>query len=163
MDTGNEDHYRPADGPRDALKSARRRIARLEGEVESLEETINEWKEASGLMIGGDPSDVEPEHLRADLGKREVELDKANERITELEGAYTTADAEAAGWATKADRYLRACKRTHWEWKVQLAEVELLHALKDQLVAREMRTKAENERLQARVAELEEHQGFVRE
>jgi hypothetical protein len=66
---------------------------------------------------------------------------KATARIAELEDAYTTADAEAAGWATKADRLD--------------AEVRRLKALNDQLVVREARAACERNTLSAQAAQLD--------
>ena len=47
-------------------------LARLRDE---LEERDNEWREATGLMVGGDPGGVEPETLRRFIGDVDAVID----------------------------------------------------------------------------------------
>jgi flagellar motility protein MotE (MotC chaperone) len=55
--------------------------------IEELEDTIEQWKEASGLLCGGDPDGVKPYMLQADLQKRDEEVTELTKRVEELEAS----------------------------------------------------------------------------
>lgn len=58
-----------ADQARGEACRLRWRITDLEAELVGWQDTVSEWKDATGLTRGGDPGGVEPEHLRAFIQK----------------------------------------------------------------------------------------------
>jgi hypothetical protein len=67
-------------------------VAKLRQRLADCLERIDEWKSASGLITSaGDPADIEPEHLEADLREREREA-------ADLE-ALATARRDGLSWA----------------------------------------------------------------
>jgi len=71
------------------------RITTLEAQLEAKdrelvqhEESICDWKCASGLERGGDPDGVRPEDLEQSIAERDLELAQLRARVGELEKGF---------------------------------------------------------------------------
>lgn len=78
------------------------RLAKAESERDAMQQEVDAWKDASGLERGGSPEHVGPDHLRADLSKRDEETTALRERVAmmgaqveELKGELAEVKSEA--------------------------------------------------------------------
>lgn len=95
--------------PEHPLAAATQTIASLQAKaivdeaiVERLSAQRDDWKSASGLIIGGDPDGIEPHHLEADLRKRDAECVALKEgmvvALTMLKRAIEAGNLALYGW-----------------------------------------------------------------
>lgn len=73
------------------------RLAKAESERDTARAEVDAWKDASGLERGGSPEHVGPDHLRADLKKRDDEAwalrRLADQRLAERNATESEAEA----------------------------------------------------------------------
>ncbi|MBZ4402017.1 hypothetical protein [Myxococcus sp. AS-1-15] len=126
-------------------------LAKAESERDAARTEVDAWKDASGLERGGSPEHVGPDHLRADLKKRDDEAwalrRLAEQRLAERNSTESEAEALRERVTTLEAERDKAVARAEREWEERQA---LNHAA-------EARVKELTEKLAgARNAALEE-------
>lgn len=82
---------------RDQISSLEKRWNDMRGERDALEDDIGEWKEASGLIVGGDPAGVTPSMLEMSRQKDDAENERLRVALKDMMLAVQSFHGEP-GW-----------------------------------------------------------------
>jgi hypothetical protein len=84
--------------------TAERQLAEARAVTEGLQEEIGDWKDATMLLVGGDPDGVTPKHLNRELLDLRRAVRLAFDEVTEADGWRTEWWAEE--WVPMAEDLL---------------------------------------------------------